>query len=81
MDRLFDLRERLSHTKGNVAGTDVIGAYDTFIRASEAGRSCPLAMRARSLFENNDYQDVKNILCDIMETIEDIENPDTDELF
>ena len=72
MDILSDLLVRLKHTGGKEGAMSPIEAYQHFI-TGENGRNCRLAIRARSLFENQDYQQVKELLLKAVELIEEIE--------
>ena len=62
LDHLRELQIRMSNLGGNPAGMNVIEAYDYFIRESDSGRNCPMALKAQKVFFSEDYQDIKEQL-------------------
>jgi hypothetical protein len=64
----------MSHTGDNPKKMNVIEAYSKFIETSPKGRTCTYALKCKSLFMMQDYKEVKKLLEEVLEHMEEIEN-------
>lgn len=67
---LDELQKRLSSPDGSTeSNPSQMFAY--FLERSSAGAECAYARKALLLFMKRDWEDVRNILCDIVKVIEE----------
>lgn len=76
MDKLFQLQKRLKHTGTNETGMNVIEAYNHFVNTSDKGRTCTYALKCKELFINQDLKEIKQLLEETLELINEEENKD-----
>lgn len=76
MDNLEDLRVRMSHTGDKPASFSSIEMYGGLIKTSEHGRDCQFALKSLSLFLAVDYDDIKRLIVDLYNQIQEIESID-----
>lgn len=70
MDKLFELYVRLKHTGGQSGAMNVLEAYNHFIRESDRGRACSMALKCKSLFTTQDYEDIKKLVEEVVSLYE-----------
>lgn len=74
LDHLRDLQVRMNNVGGNPGAMNVIEAYDYFIRESDSGRNCPMALKALKLFSSEDYQEIRKMIELITEDLRCIDS-------
>lgn len=73
LDTLADLQERMSHTGDDPGTMNVIESHDYFSRESNQGRECTYALKAKSLFLQQDYEQIKLLFLKALQAFRSIE--------